>query len=84
MNAADDIARMQAQIAALQANQAALLLVVSTLMQTHHDGNAMHLLLTAQLEQQLGNGAIGKALGEAQREQVREFIERLGSLRVRG
>jgi len=79
----EDITRMQTQIAALQADRAALLIVVATLMQTHHNGNTMHLTLTAQTEMQLSeSGAIGQTLDEAQRARVREFIEWLGALKT--
>ena len=69
------------KIAALEADRVALMIVLGTLIQSHHDWNALQLRLMANLEQQMNGGALGNTLDPGQRERVREIIEWLGAIR---
>lgn len=73
---------VEQRIANLEADRTALLIVLATLMQTHHNGDRMHLQLTTNLEIQISDtGSLGKLLDTAQKARVRELIEWLGGVR---
>lgn len=78
-----DSVEMQAELNGLQAQITSLTLVCAALIQTHPDHTAMQLQLTSVLEQQLGNGVFGRLLTEQQQAQVRDAVERFGSLQPR-
>ncbi len=69
------IEELRRDIANLQADRAAMVIILTALMQTHQDHTAMQLRLTSLLEQQLCGGALGNTLTPAQRESVRELVE---------
>lgn len=76
-----EIEQLQAKIAALEASRAAMTMVLASLMAKHPNYNAMQLHLTALLEQQLGGGALGKTLTDAQKQNARDLVEWLQTIR---
>lgn len=69
----------KARLENLEANQISLLIVTTALIQSHPLQTALHLQMTSVLEQQIGeHGTLGALLNARQKENVREFVERLG------
>ena len=73
---------LQQDIANLQADRTALVIILTALMQTHQDHTAMQLRLTSLLEQQLSGGALGNTLTPEQNERVRYVVEWMQSAKT--
>ena len=73
---------IKAALESLQATIAGLTVAIGALIQTHPRHAQMQLAMTALLEQQLGSGALSTVLDERQREQARDLVEWLGSIRA--
>lgn len=69
------------EVEALQATRVAHHLLICALIQTHPRHGQMQIHLTRLLEQQLGNGSLGKPLTPEQQEAVRETVEWTQTLR---
>ncbi|WP_066334541.1 hypothetical protein [Azohydromonas lata] len=78
----EDKEDLAAGIDSLRASIAGLTVAIGALIQTHPRHAQMQLAMTALLEQQLGSGALSAVLNERQREQVRDLVEWLGSIRA--
>jgi hypothetical protein len=78
----EDKEDLTAGIDSLRASIAGLTVAIGALIQTHPRHAQMQLAMTALLEQQLGSGALSTVLNERQREQVRDLVEWLGSIRA--
>jgi hypothetical protein len=72
---------IRAALDALQATIAGLTVAIGAIIQTHPQHAQMQLAMTALLEQQLGAGALSAVLNEPQKEQARDLVEWLGSIR---
>lgn len=71
----NELAQMRLEIEHLQADRVAMVIMLTALMQTHHNHDQMQLHLTRLLEMQLSGGALGNTLTPAQNERVRELVE---------
>jgi hypothetical protein len=78
----DDHEDIRAALDSLQASIAGLTVAIGALIQTHPRHADMQLAMTALLERQLGSGALSTVLNERQREQARDLVEWLGSIRA--
>jgi hypothetical protein len=76
------IEELRRDIANLQADRTAMVIILTALMQTHQDHTAMQLRLTSLLEQQLCGGALGNTLTPEQNERVRYVVEWLQTART--
>lgn len=77
-----EIADMRLEIDALKADRVAMVIILTTLMTTHPNYEAMQIRLTQSLERQLsGDGALGSTLTPAQNERVRYFVEWLQAIK---